>query len=117
MVRPAVPVSAARATRGNLNLYLTAIGNVTPFNTTTVKSRVDGAIQKIFYKEGQNVKEGDLLIQIDPRPYQVQLAQAQGQLAKDEAAYEDGKNLPSSATSFCIRRACSRASNSTISNR
>jgi multidrug efflux system membrane fusion protein len=92
MVRPAIPVSAARATRGDLNVFLSAIGAVTPFNTTTVKSRVDGAIQDIFYKEGQNVKEGDLLIQIDPRPYQVQLAQAEGQMAKDEAAYEDGKN-------------------------
>ena len=92
MVRPAIPVSAARATRGDLNVFLSAIGTVTPFNTTTVKSRVDGAIQNIFYKEGQNVKEGDLLIQIDPRPYQVQLAQAEGQMAKDEAAYEDGKN-------------------------
>lgn len=91
MMRPPVPVSGARARRGDLNVYLTAIGNVTPFNTTTVKSRVDGAIQKILYKEGQNVKEGDLLIQIDPRPYEVQLAQAQGQLAKDQAAYEDGR--------------------------
>jgi len=91
VVRPMVPVSAVHAQRGDLNLYLTAIGTVTPFNTTTIKSRVDGAIENIFYKEGQTVKEGDLLIQIDPRPYQVQLAQAEGQFAKDEAAYEDGK--------------------------
>ena len=92
MARPAIPVSAARATRGDLKVFLSAIGAVSPFNTTTVKSRVDGAIQKILYKEGQNVKEGDLLIQIDPRPYEVQLAQAEGQMAKDEAMYEDGKN-------------------------
>lgn len=91
VVRPTVPVSAVRAQRGDLNLYLTAIGTVTPFNTTTIKSRVDGAIENILYKEGQTVKEGDLLIQIDPRPYQVQLTQAEGQLAKDEASYEDGK--------------------------
>lgn len=91
VMRPAVPVSAARATRGDLNVFLTGIGTVTPFNTATVKSRVDGAIQQIFYKEGQSVKQGDLLIQIDPRPYQVQLTQAEGQSAKDEAAYEDGK--------------------------
>jgi membrane fusion protein, multidrug efflux system len=91
VVRPMIPVSAVRATRGDLNLYLTGIGTVTPFNTTTVKSRVDGAIQNIFYQEGQTVKEGDLLIQIDPRPYQVQLTQAEGQSAKDQAAYEDGK--------------------------
>ncbi len=91
VAKPMVPVSAVRAQRGDLNLYLTAIGTVTPFNTTTIKSRVDGAIENILYKEGQTVKEGDLLIQIDPRPYQVQLTQAEGQLAKDEAAYEDGK--------------------------
>ena len=91
VAQPMVPVSAVRAQRGDLNLYLTAIGAVTPFNTTTIKSRVDGAIVKIPFTEGQNVKEGDLLIQIDPRPYQVQLTQAEGQFAKDEAAYEDGK--------------------------
>jgi multidrug efflux system membrane fusion protein len=91
VARPMVPVSAVTAQRGDLNLYLTAIGTVTPFNTTTVKSRVDGAIEKIFYKEGQTVKEGDLLIEIDPRPYQVQLTQAQGQMAKDQAAYQDAK--------------------------
>ena len=91
MIRPAVPVSAARTTRGNLDLYLNGIGTVTPFNTTTVKSRVDGAIQKIDYTEGQNVKAGDLLIQIDPRPYQVQLTQAEGQLAKDQATLQDAR--------------------------
>ena len=89
--RPMIPVSAVQAQRGDLDLYLTAIGAVTPFNTTTVKSRVDGAIQNIFYTEGQAVKEGDLLIQIDPRPYQVQLTQAQGQSAKDQATYEDAR--------------------------
>ncbi len=89
MTRPPIPVSAVRAQRGDLNLYLSAIGTVTPFNTTTVKSRVDGAIVKILFKEGQPVKEGDLLIEIDPRPYQVQLTQAQGQMAKDEAAFKD----------------------------
>jgi multidrug efflux system membrane fusion protein len=89
--RPMIPVTAVQAERGDLSLFLTAIGAVTPFNTTTVKSRVDGAIQNIFYTEGQTVKEGDLLIQIDPRPYQVQLTQAQGQYAKDQASYEVAK--------------------------
>lgn len=88
---PTIPVSAVQAQRGDLDLYLSAIGSVTPFNTTTVKSRVDGAIQGIFYTEGQTVKAGDLLIQLDPRPYQVQLTQAQGQSAKDQAAYEVAK--------------------------
>jgi multidrug efflux system membrane fusion protein len=91
VVRPSIPVSAAKAQTGNLNIYLSAIGAVTPFNTTTVKSRVDGAIQEINYKEGQTVKAGDLLIQIDPRPYQVQLAQADGQMAKDQATFEDAR--------------------------
>jgi len=89
--RPMIPVSAVAAQRGDLDLFLSAIGSVTPFNTTTVKSRVDGAIQNIFYTEGQNVKAGDLLIQIDPRPYQVQLTQAQGQMAKDQATYENAR--------------------------
>ncbi len=88
---PMVPVTAVHAQRGDLKRYLTALGSVTPFNTTTIKSRVDGAIVKILFTEGQNVKQGDLLIEIDPRPYEVQLAQAEGQMAKDEAAYEDGK--------------------------
>jgi multidrug efflux system membrane fusion protein len=91
VARPPIPVSAVRATRGDLDLYITAIGAVSPFNTATIKSRVDGAIQNILYKEGQAVKQGELLIQIDPRPYQVQLTQAEGQLAKDQAAYEVAK--------------------------
>ena len=89
--RPVVPVAAARATRGDLNLYLSALGSVTPFNTATVKSRVDGQIMNILFKEGQNVNQGDLLIEIDPRPYQVQLTQAVGTMAKDEATYENAK--------------------------
>ena len=92
-VRPMVPVSAVHAQRGDLNLYLTALGSVSPFNTATIKSRVDGTIIDILFKEGQSVKEGDLLIQIDPRPYQVQLTQAQGTMAKDEATFENAKIL------------------------
>src|ERR1700689_4822005 len=86
-VKPMVPVSAVHAQRGDLNLYLTALGSVSPFNTATIKSRVDGTIVDILFKEGQTVKEGHLLIQIDPRPYQVQLTQAQGTMAKDEATF------------------------------
>src|ERR1022692_652369 len=59
-VRPMVPVSAVHAQRGDLNLYLTALGSVSPFNTATIKSRVDGTIVDILFKEGQSVKEGDL---------------------------------------------------------
>ncbi|HUA36340.1 MAG TPA: efflux RND transporter periplasmic adaptor subunit [Candidatus Binataceae bacterium] len=80
-----VPVSATAAKQGDLNLYVSAIGTVTAFNTVTVKSRVDGQIVKILFKEGQMVHQGDVLIQIDPRPYQVQLTEAEGQMARDKA--------------------------------
>ena len=80
-----VPVAAAAATRGDLSRYLTAIGSVTAFNTVTVKTRVDGQIVKVAFKEGQTVHQGDVLVQIDPRPYQAALSQVRGQLAKDRA--------------------------------
>ena len=84
-----VPVVAATATRGDLPVFFNGLGNVTAFNTVTVKSRVDGQIVKINFVEGQYVKEGESLIEIDPRPYQVQLEQAEGQLAKDQAQLRD----------------------------
>ncbi|HXX16489.1 MAG TPA: MdtA/MuxA family multidrug efflux RND transporter periplasmic adaptor subunit [Candidatus Eremiobacteraceae bacterium] len=85
----AVPVVVATAHRGNLPVYFDGLGTVTAFNTVVVKSRVDGQIVKINFTEGQNVKQGDALIEIDPRPYQVQLEQAEGQLAKDQAQLKD----------------------------
>ena len=84
-----VPVVVATAHRGDLPVYFKGLGNVTAFNTVTVRSRVDGQIVKINFTEGQYVKEGDSLIEIDPRPYQVQLEQAEGQLAKDQAQLRD----------------------------
>ncbi len=84
-VRPGVPVSADEVKRGDLNRYLTAIGTVTAFNTVTVKTRVDGQIVNVAFKEGQTVHQGDLLVEIDPRPYQAALAQAEGQLTKDQS--------------------------------
>lgn len=81
----AVAVGAATARRGDLNVYLSAPGSVVAFNTVTVRSRVDGEIVNVAFTEGQLVKEGDLLFEIDPRPYQVQLEQALGQLEKDKA--------------------------------
>lgn len=83
--RPGVPVTAVAAKRGDLNRYLTAIGTVTAFNTVTVKTRVDGQIVNVAFKEGQMVHQGDLLVEIDPDPYQAALSQAEGQLAKDQA--------------------------------
>jgi multidrug efflux system membrane fusion protein len=90
---PPVPVTAVTAKIGDLNHYLTAIGSVSPFNTVTVMSRVPGQIMNVTFKEGQTVKAGELLAQIDPRPYQVQLEQAEGNLAKDQASLTDNKIL------------------------
>jgi membrane fusion protein, multidrug efflux system len=84
-----VPVVVATAQRGDLPVYFNGLGTVTAFNTVTVRSRVDGQITKINFQEGQNVHQGDSLLEIDPRPYQVQLEQAEGQLAKDQAQLRD----------------------------
>src|SRR5579863_3166419 len=89
--RPGVPVSATEVKRGDLNRYLTAIGTVTAFNTVTVKTRVDGQIVNVAFKEGQTVHQGDLLVEIDPHPFQAILAQAEGQLTKDQATLRNAK--------------------------
>jgi multidrug efflux system membrane fusion protein len=86
-----LPVVVATSRRGDLDQYLIGLGTVTPLKTVTVKSRVDGAITKIAFEEGQLVHEGDLLIEIDPRPYEATLKQAQGQLAKDKAALDSAE--------------------------
>src|ERR1700684_4520475 len=84
-----VPVVVTTAQKGDLPVYLIGLGSVTAFNTVTVRSRVDGQIVKVNFTEGQFVHEGDALIEIDPRPYQVMLEQAEGQLAKDQAQLHD----------------------------
>jgi multidrug efflux system membrane fusion protein len=86
---PAVPVVVAAAQHGDLPVYFNGLGTVTAYNTVTVRSRVDGAIVKVNFTEGQFVHEGDALVEIDPRPYQVALEQAEGQLAKDQAQLKD----------------------------
>lgn len=84
-----VPVSVARVARQDLPVYLTGLGSVTAFNTVSVKSRVDGQLVTVAFREGQQVKKGDLLAVIDPRPFEVQLSQAQAQLFKDQAQLHD----------------------------
>lgn len=83
------PVVTIKAHRGNIPVYFSNLGSVTPIYTTVMQSRVVGELMSINYKEGDLVKKGDLLMEIDPRPYQVQLEQAQAQLAKDEAALKN----------------------------
>ncbi len=87
----AIPVVATTAHTGDIAVYYTGLGSVTPILTVTVKSRVDGQLMSVAYKEGDLVHKGDPLAEIDPRPYQVQLTLAQGQLAKDQAALANSK--------------------------
>lgn len=93
-----ISVVAAGARRGDMPVYLQGLGTVTAFNTVTVKTRVDGQLISVNFQEGQNVQKGQLLAQIDPRPYQVALDQAignldeaKGTLAKDQAALKDAQ--------------------------
>ena len=81
--KPSVTISAATATKGQIGIYLDAIGTVTPVYTTSITAQASGVLAAVHYSEGQSVKKGDALIDIDPRPYQAQLLQAEGALERD----------------------------------
>ncbi len=88
---PSIPVVTAVAKIGNQPIYLIGLGTVTPFETVTVRSRVDGQLMSVGVKEGQVVSADDVIAQIDPRPFEVQLLQAQGQLERDQATLANAK--------------------------
>jgi len=87
----AVMVVASDVRTGDIPVELSALGTVTAFQTVAVKPRLDGQLTKVFFHEGQFVHAGDVLAEIDPRPYEVQLAQAQGQMARDQAQLKDAQ--------------------------
>jgi multidrug efflux system membrane fusion protein len=86
-----VPILAAPARTADIPVYLTGLGTVTPMASVTLRSRVDGQLLRVLFQEGQFVKAGQLLAEIDPRPFQVQLTQAEGQLAKDQAQLKNAQ--------------------------
>ena len=86
-----VPVALATVQKGDMPVTLTGLGTVTPLATVTVKTQINGYLTEVAFQEGQMVKKGDFLAQIDPRPYQVALEQAEGQLAKDQALLKNAQ--------------------------
>lgn len=86
-----VPVAVAKAETRDLPVYLNGLGSVEAFNTVVVKSRIDGQLVEIHFREGQEVKQGELLAVVDPRPYQVQLSQAEATLYKDQSSLKDAQ--------------------------
>lgn len=103
-----VPIVAAPVKKGDMKIYLDALGTVTPFSTVQVHTRVDGEIMKINFKEGQSVKKDDPIVEIDPRPYQVQQEQAEAAMARDNAllvsAQDDLKRYQDAGTAVAAQQ-------------
>jgi multidrug efflux system membrane fusion protein len=94
-----IPVTVAPVKKADFSVYLYGLGTVQPYRTVTVRSRVDGQIINVLFKQGRMVKEGDTLVEIDPRPYQAALDQAKAKKAQDEANLKNAKlNLERSLT-------------------
>src|SRR6266568_6763184 len=89
--QPPLMVSTATAQKGDIGVYVNALGVVTPVNTVAVRSRVDGQLVKVHYVEGQTVHQGDPLVEIDAAPFQAALIQAEGQFARDTALLENAR--------------------------
>ena len=87
----ATPVLAVPARKGDVGVYLAGLGSVVPIASVSVRSRIDGQLMNVLFREGQLVRAGDLLAEIDPRPYKVQLDQAEGQMAKDQALLNNAR--------------------------
>ena len=86
-----MPVAAVPAKKGDMGVYLAGLGSVTPNNTVTVRSRVDGELMEVLFREGEVVKSGQLLARIDPRPFETLLTQVEGQLARDQALLKNAE--------------------------
>lgn len=100
---PPIPVEIATAERRDVSVYISELGTVQAFNTVTIRSRVDGALEQVFFKEGRDVRKGDLLALIDPRPYQARLDEAKAKLDQDTARLANARLILGRDTQLAAR--------------